>query len=384
MLRKKIRILVEVASLKRIFEFYLSIISLIFFASNAEAIDVSAKYHILMDYDTREILSEKDSLTPTAPSSMSKLMTTYIIFERLKNKEANLADEVLVSKEAWQKGGSRMFIQVDTKVKIEDLILGMVVQSGNDATVAIAEFCAGSESAFVELMNDKAKELGLQNSHFVNATGWPDEGHVMSTHDIAMLSKRIMDDFPEYYHYFSQKEFFYNNIKQYNRNNLLNSEPGVDGLKTGRTDIAGYGLAVSAKKEGRRLIVVVNGCDTNSAREQDSKTLLGYGFNSFINVDIAKLGEVLAKANLHNGRDKIIPLIANSDLLYTAKRLNSSKINVHLLYKDPILAPVRQNDIIGKLVIEGVREEPISLDILADRDYEEASIMTKILRKFAL
>ena len=363
-----------------------SFVAMVLSTSNIYGIDLSAKYHILMDYDTREILSEKDSRVPTAPSSMSKLMTTYIIFERLKNKEVNLSDEALVSKEAWIKGGSRMFIQVDTKVKLEDLIMGMVVQSGNDATIAIAEFCAGSESAFVELMNEKAKDLGLLNSHFVNSTGWPDPGHVMSTYDIAILSKKIIEDFPEYYHYFSHKEFVYNQIKQYNRNSLLFSDLSVDGLKTGRTDIAGYGVAVSAKKDNRRLISVVNGCDTNGLREQDTKTLLGYGFNSFINVDIAKAGDVLVQAHLHNGSDKIIPLKANSDLLYTAKRVNSSKINVELLYNDPIIAPIKQNDIIGKLVIQGVKDEDIYIDIVADRDYQEASfpqkLWTKILKIF--
>jgi D-alanyl-D-alanine carboxypeptidase (penicillin-binding protein 5/6) len=354
------------------------------YASSSHAIDLSAKYHILMDYDTKEILSEKDANISTAPSSMSKLMTSYIIFERLKNNEASLTDEVLISEEAWRKQGSKMFVQVGTKVKLEDLILGMIVQSGNDATIAIAEFCAGSESAFVELMNEKAKEIGLANSHFANSTGWPDENHVMSAHDIAILSTKLIENFPEYYHYFSQKEFFYNNIKQYNRNSLLYSETSVDGLKTGRTDAAGYGVATSAKKDGRRLITVVNGCNSNSAREQDTKTLLGYGFNSFVNVEIAKAGDILANANLHNGSDKIIPLKANSDLLYTVKRLNSSKINVKLLYKDPIVAPVKQNDIIGKVIIEGVKDEPFSVDIISASDYEEAGLLTKILRKFSL
>jgi D-alanyl-D-alanine carboxypeptidase (penicillin-binding protein 5/6) len=354
------------------------------YATPSHAIDLGAKYHILMDYDTKEILSEKDAHISTAPSSMSKLMTSYIIFERLKNKEVALTDEVLISAEAWRKQGSKMFVQVDTKVKLEDLIMGMVVQSGNDATIAIAEFCAGSESAFAEVMNEKATELGLANSHFMNSTGWPDENHLMSAYDIAILSKRLIEDFPEYYHYFSQKEFFYNEIKQYNRNSLLYSEPSVDGLKTGRTDAAGYGVATSAKKEGRRLIAVVNGCNTNSAREQDTKTLLGYGFNSFVNIEIAKTGDVLANVNLHDGSDKIIPLKVNSDLLFTVKRLNSPKINVKLIYKDPIVAPVKESDVIAKIMIEGIKDEPFSVDIIADRDYEEAGLLTKILRKFSL
>ena len=364
--------------------FFIIFLLLTNFSQSAYSLDISAKYYILMDYDTGEVLLEKNAFQPTEPSSMSKLMLIYIIFEKLKNKEVSLDDEVLVSKEAWQKGGSRMFLELNSKVRLEDLILGSIVQSGNDATIAIAEFCSGSESAFVELMNTKLKDLGLKNSNFVNSTGWPDTGHVMSAHDIAILSQKLIHDFPEYYHYFSRKEFEHNNIKQGNRNPLLYSDPYVDGLKTGRTDVAGFGVAVSAKKENRRLISVVNGCLTNSAREQDSKTLLGYGFNNFSNIIIAKNGDILCNATLHNGSDKIIPLIANSDVIYTVKRVNLPKINVSLLYNNPIVAPIHKGDVIGKIIIDGAKDEPITIELTSPQDYEEASLWQKILRKLSL
>ena len=358
----------------------LSIILLIF-SKNIFAIDLTAKYSILMDYDTKEVLYEKKAYVSTEPSSMSKLMSCYIIFEKIKHGEVQLDDLIPISKKAWKKGGSKMFVEVGKKVKLEDLILGLIVQSGNDATIAISEYISGSEEAFVELMNEKALELDLVKSTFVNSTGWPDKKHKMSTYDIAFLSKKLLDDFPEYYHYFSVKEFAYNNIKQPNRNGLLFCNM-ADGIKTGRTDAGEFGLVSSSKRADRRLIAVVNGCKTDAIRTAESKILLNYGFNAFSNVKITKSGDVLGEIKLHNGSEYVIPLKSHYNLLYTAPKRNLSKINAKIIYKEPIIAPVKKDDVIAHLVVEGIKEEQITLDLKADKNYAEASVFIKMLRKF--
>ncbi|MBN9543690.1 MAG: D-alanyl-D-alanine carboxypeptidase, partial [Alphaproteobacteria bacterium] len=231
----------------------------IIFSFNAFALETKAPHAILVDYDTDTVIFEKEADVPTVPSSMSKLMTVYVIFDKLKKGELKLNERFLVSENAWRKQGSKMFLHVGSSVTLEDLIKGIIIQSGNDACITAAEGIAGTEEEFVNILNEKAKELGLTNSHFVNSTGWPDDNHKMSMRDLSILSKHLINDFPEYYSYFAEREFVYNNIKQQNRNLSLNRFNGVDGLKTGHTDAGGYGIAMSAQQKNRRLIVVVNG-----------------------------------------------------------------------------------------------------------------------------
>lgn len=229
------------------------------YPAKAEPMTTIATQAIIVDASTGTILLDKGANDRMPTSSMSKTMTIYMVFDALKEGRLKLDDEFLVSEKAWRMEGSEMFIKVGDKVKIEDLIRGVVVQSGNDAAVALAEGLAGSEEAFAEAMNARAKDLGMTGSHFVNASGWPHPDHYSTPRDLALLAYRIIHDFPEYYHYFSEKEFTYNNIRQQNRDPLLGKLPGADGLKTGHTEVAGYGLIGSAKRGDRRLILVVNG-----------------------------------------------------------------------------------------------------------------------------
>ncbi len=344
------------------------------------ALDINAKYAILMDYDSGEILYSKNSEIRTAPSSMTKLLTSYMVFELLQNGNVQLTDKFYISKKAWRMGGARTFLEYGSYVPLETLILGMIVQSGNDATVAIAEGVAGSEEEFVKLMNDKAKELGLNNSKLFNCTGWPREGHVMSTRDLAELSRLILKKFPQYSHYFAMKEFTYNNIRQENRNSLLKRAIGVDGLKTGLTESAGYGLAATAMRGDRRVITVVNGLSSDKLRDQNTMQLINFGFNSFTNIKVAKKDEVLAEIPIWSGKDKYISVKSPSDLYFTVNNARANKAKVILHHDSQIRAPIKKGAKIASLEIQGLGEE-VTIPILAESDYK-ASLLNPIFSLF--
>ena len=242
--------------------------------------DTAARWAFIQDFTTGAVLLEKNADAEMPPSSMTKLMTIYLVYERLKQGKMKLEDELLVSERAWKMGGSKMYVQVGTQVRVEDLIRGVIVQSGNDACIVFAEAIAGSEEQFVELMNQKAKELGLTNSNFRNSTGWPDPEQHMSCRDIATLARRIILDFPEYYHYDAEKTFKYNNIEQGNRNPLV-QKGTADGLKTGHTEAAGYGLVASSKRGERRVIVVLNGLDVDAPARRGGRAADGLGVCEF-------------------------------------------------------------------------------------------------------
>ncbi|MEK9848811.1 MAG: D-alanyl-D-alanine carboxypeptidase family protein, partial [Rhodospirillaceae bacterium] len=238
-------------------------------ASGSQTLETKARHALMIDMETNAVILEKAADEPMPPASMSKLMTIYMVFEKLKAGKLNLKDRFIVSEKAWRKGGSKMFVRVNRRVSVKDLLRGIIIQSGNDACIVIAEGLAGSEEAFAEEMNGKAAEIGLKNSQFKNATGWPAEGHYMSARDLATLSSKLIKDFPDYYPMFAEKSFRYSKIKQGNRNPLLYRRGGADGLKTGHTEASGYGLTASAQREGRRLLLVVNGL--NSSRERASE-----------------------------------------------------------------------------------------------------------------
>src|SRR5215472_1922295 len=248
-------------------------------------VDTAARWACVVDFNTGTTLMDKDADVQMTPSSMTKIMTAYIVYGMLKAGRLKLDQTLPVSERAWRMGGSKMFVPLGAQVAVEDLIRGMIVQSGNDACIVLAEGIAGSEEQFAELMNQKARELGLTNSHFLNATGWPQPGHVMSARDLATLSRRIIQDFPEYYKYDSEKTFKYNNIEQGNRNPLV--QKGLaDGLKTGHTDDGGYGLVASAQRNGRRVILVLNGMITMRERAEESERLLEWSFREFEDVTL--------------------------------------------------------------------------------------------------
>jgi D-alanyl-D-alanine carboxypeptidase (penicillin-binding protein 5/6) len=320
--------------LKYIFRRFIAIIFLICgfgfaFAQMPQPPEIAARSFLIIDVSANQVLAQKDANTPVEPASLTKLMTAYLVFQAIESKKINLAQTLPVSNRAWKMPGSRMFIDPKMQVPVEDLIKGMIVQSGNDACIALAEGISGSEEEFTKLMNNKAKEIGLKDSYFVNATGWPNEAHVMSAKDLAILSKKIMDDFPEYYYLFSIKEFTFNNIKQGNRNALLYRDIGVDGLKTGHTDLASYGMTASAKKGNRRLILVINGLESNIKRSNEAEKILNYGFLNFDNVTLIKKGQAIANVKVWLGVDKILPVIASEDIIVTIPkdRIKDIKLN---------------------------------------------------------
>jgi D-alanyl-D-alanine carboxypeptidase (penicillin-binding protein 5/6) len=326
----------------------------LFAPGNALAIETAAKQALVVDYQTGSVLLEKSADQSIHPASMSKLMTLYLLFERLKAGELSLDDEFTVSRMAWARGEnaeSNMFVALGSRVKVEDLIYGIAVQSGNDACKVIAEGIAGSEAAFVEMMNRKAQEMGLDHSHFANSDGMEDPDHQMTARDIVMLAERIYADFPEYYHYFAEKEFVYNGIKQGNRNPLLFKNMGVDGLKTGYLQVAGFGLIASAERNGRRIFLLVAGLPSMRSRSVESARLLNWAFQNFQNVQLALAGDTLAEAPVWYGSQDTVPLTVAKDLIATLPKRGLRDLRAKAVFEVPIPAPITAGQPLGKLVI---------------------------------
>lgn len=364
-----------------IYQWILAFFITIAIACPSYAFETKAPYAIMIDAQTGSTIFEKQAGTPITPSSMSKLMTIYVVFDMLKQKQLALNDTFMVSEKAWSKKGSKMFINLNEHVTVENLLRGAIVQSGNDACIALAEGVAGSEDAFVDLMNLKAKQLNLTDSHFVNATGWPDPGHVMSLRDLSTISRRLLFDFPEYYHYFGEKEFSYANIRQTNRNLLLWRNMGVDGLKTGSTDHAGLGLVASASQHGRRLIVVVNGLKSEKSRANEVERLLRYGFFNFVNKTLFKPGDSVTQPVIIDGKSPHITLTVAEEITLSLPKHNAEdilEINYHI---PPIHAPIQQGTELGNVEIKNRQtQEARIFPLFAAEDVRELSFVTKIFR----
>jgi len=325
--------------------------------ARAQAIETSAREALLIDMSTDTVLLEKDADTLMPPSSMSKLMTAYMVFDQLKAGRLSLDNVFSVSENAWRKGGaasggSTMFLEPNSTARLEDLIRGIIVQSGNDACIVVAENVAGSEEAFAEAMNRRAHEIGLDSSTFLNATGLPEPGHLMTARDLATLAEHIITDFPEYYPYYSEKEFTYNGITQHNRNPLLYKNMGADGLKTGHTSIAGYGLTASAERNGRRLILVLNGLDSTQARTEEAERLMSWGFRNFETVEMFDPGATVTEAEVWQGQTETVPLVLPEGLTVTIPRNARRAMTVTARYEGPVPAPIAQGEQIATLVIE--------------------------------
>ena len=330
-------------------------------------IDTAAKYALIMDFNTGATLLDKEGDAPMPPSSMTKLMTAYIVYGLLKAGRFNLQQELPVSDRAWRMQGSKMFVPQGGSVKMEDLIRGMIVQSGNDACIVLAEAVAGSEEGFAELMNQKAKELGLVNTTFRNSTGWPDANQQMSCRDIATLARRLITDFPEYYKYDNEKAFKYNNIEQQNRNPLV--QKGIaDGLKTGHTDAGGYGLVASAQRAGRRVIVVANGMNSMKQRAEESERLLEWSFREFENVTLFTAGDTVETAKVWLGARPSVPLVGGKDLVLTLPRQWRKSAKIAVEYANPVPAPVNRGDVLGKLTVAGQGVPAMEMPLLAGAD----------------
>ncbi|MEM8986414.1 MAG: D-alanyl-D-alanine carboxypeptidase family protein [Pseudomonadota bacterium] len=347
--------------------------------ARSDVLNSKAAAAVLMDYATGDIIWEKNGGKALPPASISKLMTQAVLFEKLKSGELSLDDKFLVSEKAWRKQGSKMFVLVDTKVRIEDLIRGIAVQSGNDACIVVAEGIAGTEKAFAGLMNKKARELGMRDSNFLNATGWPDEGHVMSARDIAILSRYIIKTYPEYYKYMSEEEFTWSDIAQRNRNPLLYAGINADGLKTGHTEAAGYGLAGSAEREGVRRIAVVLGMDTDKDRSEESQRLLRAAFNDFKAYDLFAAGDLVGEADVWKGQAKTVPLMVRDDVGIILHRLSRPGMKVSVEYDAPVPAPVSANDQIAVLRVSAPGIEDRLAPLYAAADVPQLGIFGKVL-----
>ncbi|NDE90853.1 MAG: D-alanyl-D-alanine carboxypeptidase [Alphaproteobacteria bacterium] len=309
----------------------------------------SAKQAYLIDINTQTVLLGRGEENRMPTSSMSKMMTIYMVFDALKSNKISLNDDFTVSEKAWRMEGSRSFMNINSKVKVEDLIRGVIIQSGNDAAMILAEGLSGSESAFMAASNEKAQAIGMKNSHFVNPSGLPEPEHYSTPQDLALLAWHLIYDFPEYYHYFGEKEFMFNNIKQGNRNPLLYRNIGADGLKTGHADEAGYGITASAIRNGRRLILVVNGLANMQERADESARLINFGFDEFSLVTLAKKDEAVREIKIAFGEKKTISVTVMADVVVTVRNAERSKVKTQLELSERIEAPVAKGTEIGKL-----------------------------------
>ena len=332
----------------------------------------------MIDLGTGSILLSKHADEQMHPASMSKLMTVYMLLERLKDGRLKLTDEFPISEKAWKMQGSKMYVEVGKRVSIHDLLRGIIVQSGNDACIVVAEGIAGSEAAFAEAMNKKAKELGLTNSHFANASGWPNPNHLMSAHDLATLATDIIQRFPKYYELFSEKSFTYSNIRQSNRNPLLYKNLGVDGLKTGHTEASGYGLVASGVRNGRRLLLVVNGLNSVNERARESERLINWGFREFTDLDLYKAGQQVALANVWLGASETVPLVVNKAVITSIAQARKKQLKLTVHYRGPIPAPIRKGTEIASLTIDAPGVTPREVPLYAGADVAKLGPMGRI------
>ena len=328
-------------------------------------VDTTARDAYVIDANTGAVLLDKNGEDRIPPASMSKMMTEYIVFSYLKQGRATLKDMLPVSENAWRTQGSKMFVPLGGKVAIDDLLQGMIVQSGNDACIVLAEGLAGSTDAFVKLMNEKAKELGMTGSHFANVDGLPDPEEYMTAHDLAILAHHLISDFPEYYHYDAEKEFTFNGIKQGNRNPLLYTDSTADGLKTGHTEEAGYCLVASALRNGRRVIEVLAGMDTMQARANQGRQVIDWAFREFDDYAIAKAGTVIDRAPVWMGQDAEVPVSVARDVVVTLPRGDRSGLKVTAVYDRPTPAPVAAGQTVGKLDVAVPDAAPIEVPLVA-------------------
>jgi len=341
--------------------------------------DTTAREAILVDAATGSVLFERNADQLMAPSSMSKIMTIYMVFERLRDGALAMTDELAVSENAWRMGGSKMFIDVGTRVTVADLLRGVIVQSGNDAAIALAEGLGGSEQAFAEQMTARAHELGMTNSTFKNASGWPQEGHLTTARDLALLAGHVIRDFPEYYPLFAETEFTYNGINQGNRNPLLYKAVGADGLKTGHTADAGYGLTAAAVRDGRRLILVLNGLSSVNDRSEEAERLLDWGFRETKNFALLAADEPVVEAQVWLGADPSVPLVLTEPVVVTLSLEARKGMVVKAVYDGPIPAPVAKGTPLGRLVVSVPGVAAIERPLVAGADVGELSTLKRLV-----
>ena len=359
----------------KIFIFLLIIVS----PSLASYIDTDAEMAVVIDAYTGKVLFEKNKDKKTYPAPMTKIMTTLIVFEKLSNGTLTLDDKFLVSERAWkEREGSSMFVEVDKEIRVEDLLRGIIVQSGNDACIVIAENIAGTEDAFAKMMTDKGIEIGLKNTNFTNSTGMHNPKNYSTVHDIAILSQYLINEFPEYYHLFAETEFEWSGIKQKNRNPLLYKNMGADGLKTGHLSKSGYGLAASAIENNRRIISVTNGFASKQKRSQGSSRLITWAFREFDNVELFQKNSEVGVVSI-KGANKTESSVSSIDqILITVAKSKKDAINYRILPID-VIAPLKSGDIAAQLEVIIPKEEPMYFDLSATNDVKQSNFIMRFI-----
>ena len=349
-------------------------------------IKTPAKQVIIYDHEVDEVLFEKNADQLMKPASMAKVMTSYIVFDRIKDKSLNMSDTFLVSDKAWRMGGSRSFLELNSNVTIKDLLLGLIVQSGNDAAVVLAEGISGDEEAFAREMNRYAKTLGMKDTYFTNSTGWPHPDLQTTSRDLVILTKRIIDDFPELYKLYQEKIFTYNKIKQSNRNPLLYTMNGADGLKTGHTNESGYGLIGSVKRNDRRVTIVINGLNSKKKRRFESKRLFNIVFRESTLLSLFSNQKSLVEANVWLGKKNKVNLIASKPFKKIISPFELNKTKIKLEWMNPISAPITKGSVLGKIFINIPGQQTFQEDLISTEDVGKMSSLMRVksILKFLL
>ncbi|WP_444896241.1 D-alanyl-D-alanine carboxypeptidase family protein [Microbulbifer sp. SSSA005] len=339
---------------------------------------LAAKSYLLLDANTGQVLVEHEADTPVPPASLTKMMTAYIVSEEILKGSIKENDMVRISEKAWRKGGSKMFVKVGDQVPVIDLMRGVIIQSGNDASIALAEHVSGSEEVFAEVMNQQAELLGMEDTNFVNATGWPAEGHVTTAHDLGVLARALIMDHPEHYDIYSEKYFSYSGINQPNRNRLLWRDSSVDGIKTGHTEEAGYCLVASAMKRGMRLIAIVVGTDSDEKRASETQKLLAYGFRYYQTHKVYGQGEELQTERVWGGEEPSVGIAVAKDVFVTIPRGGEEGIKADLIVDGELEAPVQKGQPVGKVVVTLDGETVADVKAVAAEDVERAGFFKRM------
>ena len=347
-------------------------------ASHAAYIDTDAEAAVVIDGHTGKVLFSKDKDKKTYPASMTKIMTTLIIFEKLANETLSLDDKFLVSEKAWrEREGSSMFVEVDKEIRVEDLLRGIIVQSGNDACIVVAENIAGTEESFAKMMTQKAKEIGMKNTNFTNSTGMYDKDNYSTVYDIALLSMHLINEYPQYYHLFAETEFEWSGIKQNNRNSLLYKNMGVDGLKTGHLSKSGYGLAASAVDQNRRVISVVNGFESTQKRTQGSSRLITWAFREFTNLKLFEKEDIVGQVEISGASSKESDVSTGEEIIITVPKSKRDGLTTKIVVDDNISAPLNAGDKVGYLEISVPGEENQTYELYATNEIDRSNIFVR-------
>ncbi len=352
--------------------------------SLAQDLQTAAEEAYIIDFDTGSVLYKKNEDEKMPTSSMSKVMTMLAVFEALEDGRLKLDEELMVSQKAWEKGGSKMFVEVGKKVKVEDLIRGVIVQSGNDATIVLAEALAGTEEAFGKQITDLAHKLGMDNTNFTNASGWPDDNHYSTAKDLAILTRYMIKTYPQYYHYFAEPDFEYNGITQGNRNPLLTRDIGADGVKTGHTEGAGYGLIGSGIREDRRVIMVLNGMTSMQERADEGARLMEWALRNFKNKKLFSEGQIVSHANVVLGTKETLALRVDETIYLTVPLSGSDEITASATFDNPVTAPIMEGARLGTLKIYIPNFGHIEKPLFAAETIEELGFFNKVMAKFSL